>query len=348
MKNIVLIIVVMGATVFCTGCASLGEFIDYGISEWERIVPADSYDRTYIDAWQSGTGGKALVAGEVAASLLGKSSNKASQSAKKTINDAIKNLNSHDEFKSNDVANWFGAMLTMGDAMLLQHKVNKVDSYLQDPEMALRIESVVRSTGQIKWKSDSQYIQDLMELRRNELESSFKNGVAKMTTSEYFSLPKNKRQEIDMLLLQEPIKQELVKQEQQLITTKQAENEDLNLETPYRDKINSLSVGGYEFNAITLTDTQKDELNELLEYLTADNTFSIEIVGHTCSIGTEKGNYNVGLQRAINARNYLVEKGGDAERIKAVSMGCNCPKASNETPDGRAQNRRITFKVIEK
>lgn len=338
----------MGATVFCTGCASLGEFIDYGISEWERIVPADSYDRTYIDAWQSGTGGKALVAGEVAASLLGKSSNEASQTAKKTINDAIKNLSSHDEFKSNDAANWFGAMLTMGDAMLLQHKVNKIDSYLQDPEMALRIESVDRSTGQIKWKSDSQYIQDLMELRRNELESSFKNGVAKMTTSEYFSLPKDKRQEIDMLLLHEPMKQEPTKQEQQLITAKRTENEEPKLETLYRDKINSLSVGGYEFNDITLTDTQKDELNDLLGYLTSDNTFSIEIIGHTCSVGTEKGNYNVGLQRAINAKNYLVEKGVDADRIKVVSVGCNSPKASNETPDGRAQNRRITFNVIEK
>lgn len=73
---------------------------------------------------------------------------------------------------------------------------------------------------------------------------------------------------------------------------------------------------------------------------------SIEIVGHTCSIGAEKANYNVGLQRAINAKKYLVDKGIDANRISIVSKGYNCPKASNDTPEGRAMNRRITFNVI--
>lgn len=343
MKNIGLIIVTMGVTMFCTSCASLGEFIDYGIKEWEKIAPADSYDRTYIDAWQSGTGGKILVAGELAASLLSHPSNEASQTAKKIINDAIDSLNSYDEFKSNDVANWFGAMLTMGDAMILQYKVDKIDAYMQDPEIALMIESVDRSTGQIKWKSNSQYMHDLMELRKEELASSLKNRAIKMTSSEYFSLPKEKRQEIDMLLLQEPIEKE-----QQEAITQQTENEEPKLDTSFMDKIDSLSVGGYKFNNITLTDTQKDELNNILEYLTADKTLSIEIVGHTCSIGTEKGNYNVGLQRATNAMNYLVERGIDAGRIKVISVGCNYPKASNDTPEGRAQNRRITFNVIKK
>lgn len=341
MKNIGLIIVAVVATILYTSCGSLGEFIDYGINEWEKIAPADSYDRTYIDAWQSGTGGKVLVASELAASLLSNPSNEASQTAKKIINDAINKLNSYDEFKSNDVANWFGAMLTMGDAMILQHKVDKIDAYLQDPEIAIRIESVDRSTGQIKWKSFSQYIRDVMELRNEELVSSFKDRDIKMTSSEYYSLPKEERQKIDILLLQEPIKKEY-----QVATIQQTENERPKIKTSYRDKIDSFSVGGYKFNNITLTDTQKDELNDIFEYLTVDNTLSIEIVGHTCSIGAEKANYNVGLQRAINAKKYLVDKGIDANRISIVSKGYNCPKASNDTPEGRAMNRRITFNVI--
>lgn len=331
MKNIRLIIVAIGVTMFYTSCASLGEFIDYGINEWERIAPADSYDRTYIDAWQSGTGGKTLAASGLAASLLSKPSNEASQTAKRIINDAINDLNSHDEYKSNDVANWFGAMLTMGDAMISQYRLN------QQIEEELEVEAEESETSKEDY---TDYIDNAKREMDEDLTKSFAERNISMTIEKYYSLPKKERQEIDILLLQEPIKKG--------ITAQQVETEEPELETPYKDKINSLSVGGYRLNNITLTDTQKDELNEILEYLTSDETLSIEIVGHTCSIGTEKGNYNVGLQRAINAKNYLVERGIDADRIKVISVGYNCPKTSNDTPEGRAQNRRITFNVIKK
>lgn len=331
MKNIRLIIVAIGVTMFYTSCASLGEFIDYGINEWERIAPADSYDRTYIDAWQSGTGGKTLAASGLAASLLSKPSNEASQTAKRIINDAINDLNSYDEYKSNDVANWFGAMLTMGDAMISQYRLNK------QIEEELEAEAEESETSREDY---TDYIDNAKREMDEDLTKSFAERNIGMTIEKYYSLPKKERQEIDILLLQEPIKKE--------ITAQQVETEEPELETSYKDKINSLSVGGYRFNNITLTDTQKDELNEILEYLTSDENLSIEIVGHTCSIGTEKGNYNVGLQRAINAKNYLVEREIDADRIKVISVGYNCPKTSNDTLEGRAQNRRITFNVIKK
>lgn len=334
MKNIRLIIVAIGVTMFYTSCASLGEFIDYGINEWERIAPADSYDRTYIDAWQSGTGGKTLAASGLAASLLSKPSNEASQTAKRIINDAINDLNSHDEYKSNDVANWFGAMLTMGDAMISQYRLN------QQIEEELEVDAEESETSKEDY---TDYIDNAKREMDEDLTKSFAERNISMTIEKYYSLPKKERQEIDILLLQEPIKKE-----HQVATIQQIENKEPKLKTSYRDKIDSLSVGGYKFNNIILTDIQKDELNDIFEYLTADNTISIEIVGHTCSIGTENGNYNVGLQRAINAKNYLVERGIDADRIKVISVGYNCPKTSNDTPEGRAQNRRITFNVIKK
>ena len=199
MKNIRLIIVVIGATMFYTSCASLGEFIDYGINEWERIAPADSYDRTYIDAWQSGTGGKTLVASGLAASLLSKPSNDASQTAKKIINDAINDLNSYDEYKSNDVANWFGAMLTMGDAMISQYRLNK------QIEEELEAEAEESETSREDY---TDYIDNAKREMDEDLTKSFAERNIGMTIEKYYSLPKKERQEIDILLLQEPIKKD--------------------------------------------------------------------------------------------------------------------------------------------
>lgn len=315
MKNIGLTIVALGATMFCTSCGALVEFVDYGINEWEKIAPADSYDRTYIDAWQSGTGGKVLATSGVAASLFGSSSNDASQTAKNIIDNAISDLNSKDVFKTNDVNNWFGAMLTMGDAMIGQHRTNQIN-----------------------------YINDVIRERDEELANSFEERSIDMTLEEYYSLPQDRRQEVDVLLLQDV----QIENPQEITNYQPASIIDEIQETasPYIEKVESSFIGDYKFNGITLTEVQKRELDNIAEYLTSDKTLSIEVIGHTCSIGSEKGNYNVGLQRAINAKNYLINKGIDTSRINVVSESYNSPKASNDTPEGRAQNRRVTFSVI--
>lgn len=340
MRNVIVIV----ATMLCTSCSSMVGLVDYGISEWEKIAPADSYDRTLIDAWQSGIGGKVLATSKVVASAFSSSSNEASQKAENIIDDAINKLNSSEWSHKNDVANWFGAILTMGDAMIAQHRLDQIEEYLQDPEIAMAIESVDYTTGTIKWKDSAQYFSDLKELRESELSNSFNELSIEMTPSEYYSLPKAERQEIDVLILQGPKNEE----SQPVVIVAQPANEEEQQETVslYVDKIESSSVGGYKFNSIMLSDTQREELDDIVEYLAADNSILIEIVGHTCSIGSEKGNYNVGLQRADNAKKYLISKGIDANRIKIVSESYNNPKAPNDTPEGRAQNRRVTFRVI--
>jgi len=67
----------------------------------------------------------------------------------------------------------------------------------------------------------------------------------------------------------------------------------------------------------------------------------VEVAGHTCSIGTEEYNLGLSLRRAEAVRNYLVSKGVSADRLTVRGYGESRPTASNDTREGRAQNRRV-------
>jgi OOP family OmpA-OmpF porin len=71
----------------------------------------------------------------------------------------------------------------------------------------------------------------------------------------------------------------------------------------------------------------------------------IEIGGHTDNVGSAAVNQRLSQQRAQAVRQYLVGKGVPAGRLRVVGYGASKPIASNDTPEGRAQNRRIEFTV---
>ncbi len=72
---------------------------------------------------------------------------------------------------------------------------------------------------------------------------------------------------------------------------------------------------------------------------------AIEIAGHTDSIGGTALNQNLSQLRADAVRQYLINQGIDAERLTAVGYGETAPIATNRSAAGRAQNRRIEFRV---
>ena len=72
----------------------------------------------------------------------------------------------------------------------------------------------------------------------------------------------------------------------------------------------------------------------------------VEIGGHTDSSGSAKGNQRLSQKRAESVQVYLIEHGIDADRLTAVGYGESDPVASNRTRAGRAENRRIEFKLI--
>lgn len=78
-----------------------------------------------------------------------------------------------------------------------------------------------------------------------------------------------------------------------------------------------------------------------------DRLVFIEIQGHTDSSGAEAYNLALGQRRADAARDYLHEHGIALHLMSTISFGEKTPIASNQTRDGRAQNRRVELLVLE-
>ena len=72
----------------------------------------------------------------------------------------------------------------------------------------------------------------------------------------------------------------------------------------------------------------------------------IEIVGHTDSSGGDKINIPLSNDRAQNVAIYLQQLGVPASRIKAVGKGSSQPVGSNNTPEGKAANRRVEINLL--
>ncbi|MDX2307289.1 MAG: OmpA family protein [Hyphomicrobium sp.] len=74
--------------------------------------------------------------------------------------------------------------------------------------------------------------------------------------------------------------------------------------------------------------------------------FAVRIEGHTDSEGIPERNQPLSERRAKAVHDYLVGAGVVSDRLRSIGYGAEKPIADNETPEGRAKNRRIEFKVI--
>ena len=92
-----------------------------------------------------------------------------------------------------------------------------------------------------------------------------------------------------------------------------------------------------------LTGEGKAELDAIAPCLTAGKW---EIGGHTDNAGSNEVNQPLSWRRAAAAVEYLRQSKGEATPLKAVGYGAIDPIAANDTDDGRAKNRRLTFKQI--
>lgn len=69
----------------------------------------------------------------------------------------------------------------------------------------------------------------------------------------------------------------------------------------------------------------------------------VVIAGYTDSAGAAEDNLLLSEARANSVRDYLTSKGTPPDTIRAYGYGERAPIADNETPEGRARNRRIEF-----
>lgn len=96
-----------------------------------------------------------------------------------------------------------------------------------------------------------------------------------------------------------------------------------------------------------LLDASTVELQFLADLLTDRSSMKIEIMGHTDNVGSQASNQTLSQARADAVRTWLIAKGIDAQRVVATGYGETRPVADNATPEGRQQNRRTEFRVLE-
>ncbi|MCB0261065.1 MAG: OmpA family protein [Calditrichae bacterium] len=84
-------------------------------------------------------------------------------------------------------------------------------------------------------------------------------------------------------------------------------------------------------------------LDKVFETLNDNPDIEVEIHGHTDNTGGADLNRRLSQKRAESVKAYLVDKGISATRMTAKGFGPDRPIAPNDTPAGRAKNRRIEF-----
>jgi len=89
-----------------------------------------------------------------------------------------------------------------------------------------------------------------------------------------------------------------------------------------------------------------ESLNELAEVLKKKPEWGLQIAGHTDNVGRAQSNLILSKQRAEAVRDFMAERGVETERLHVLYFGQTMPIASNDTPEGRQQNRRVEMTII--
>ena len=97
----------------------------------------------------------------------------------------------------------------------------------------------------------------------------------------------------------------------------------------------------FDFNSSKLSADAEAGLVKFAEVLKATPDADVAILGHTDNVGTEKANQTVSEKRATAVATCLAEQGVGAQSKDVLGMSFNQPVASNDTEEGKAQNRRV-------
>ena len=99
-------------------------------------------------------------------------------------------------------------------------------------------------------------------------------------------------------------------------------------------------------NSAEITKASELILDELMGFLKENPTIKIRIEGHTDNVGRHEDNMALSNDRAFTVMGYLQEHGIAAARLTFKGQGPTKPVAPNETPEGRARNRRTEFVIV--
>jgi outer membrane protein OmpA-like peptidoglycan-associated protein len=99
----------------------------------------------------------------------------------------------------------------------------------------------------------------------------------------------------------------------------------------------------FDQSTTSLTDEQRQTLDDIKFYLSQNNNSQIKIEGHTDSRGKVAYNQQLSESRASFIGEYLTQNSDSSQEITTIGKGETQPSQSNKTDDGRAQNRRVVI-----
>jgi outer membrane protein OmpA-like peptidoglycan-associated protein len=102
----------------------------------------------------------------------------------------------------------------------------------------------------------------------------------------------------------------------------------------------------FDFDKTTLKPESFVELDKVVDFLKQNSHVSVEIAGHTDSKGSDDYNLNLSQGRSQSVVDYLASQGIDKSRLQAHGYGETKPIDTNETDEGRANNRRVEFTIL--
>jgi OOP family OmpA-OmpF porin len=101
----------------------------------------------------------------------------------------------------------------------------------------------------------------------------------------------------------------------------------------------------FDFDKADIKPEFESLLNETAEFIKSNPDVSVEIQGHTDSIGTEEYNLALSERRAKAVAAFLTDQGVNPDQLSTAAFGFSQPIADNDTEEGRAMNRRVGFTI---
>jgi outer membrane protein OmpA-like peptidoglycan-associated protein len=102
----------------------------------------------------------------------------------------------------------------------------------------------------------------------------------------------------------------------------------------------------FDVGSYTLKPSFRATLDQVAQSLKDYPDSLVDVYGHTDSTGSDAYNQTLSENRARTVMNYLISQGVPAARLRSQGFGETMPVADNDTPEGRAKNRRVEIKIV--
>ena len=223
------------------------------------------------------------------------------------------------------------------------------DIYSFDLYQDARPENVKLYKGEIKNETGDDFEGTSLEVRSAETGRMTEGIIDKITGKFAVAVTYDAEEEFIMI----------VKKEGYAFTSlyiRPEKDEEIILEDNLEFDIKPIEVGvTVKLNNI-LFDTNSDQfdaashvvLNRFIDFLNDNPGVKIALHGHTDNVGSYESNIDLSKRRAAAVEKYLSDNGIKPERMTSKGFGETVPVATNDTPEGKALNRRTEFVIIEK